>query len=410
VPRKNPCYLFRYPDSANWYIRLQFPGHRFEKSLGTADDREAAILAMPYIAEHKTKLLAARPRVETAWQCELEPGLHDTDDGKVMATERELLHLDAAGKIVRRTPNGRMTTRVVNLERKLGVPYIDDTMIEPTQRPTLAAKTSDDALIETYLKAKNVTGFFEREARDTWATFKRLTDNRTLADATRDDGRKLADHFISQGNKSATTRKKVGWLAAAVNLAVSDGKLKFNPFVGVVPELDDAEKRLPLDAADIKAIKANLGSLSESDQLLVRVLACTGMRLSEGFEIESEAKERGIRYTIIGTKTDQSERRVPFPAGLLPHLPPKITGPLFPGRAKPASQRLNRFVRACGIADKRKVIHSLRHRAQDRLRAAGCPEDQRWAIMGHEEKTVAAGYGEGFPVPMLKRWIDKIGF
>jgi hypothetical protein len=28
---------------------------------------------------------------------------------------------------------------------------------------------------------------------------------------------------------------------------------------------------------------------------------------------------------------------------------------------------------------------------------------------GHEETTVAAGYGEGFPVPLLKQWIDKIG-
>jgi hypothetical protein len=33
----------------------------------------------------------------------------------------------------------------------------------------------------------------------------------------------------------------------------------------------------------------------------------------------------------------------------------------------------------------------------------------RWALLGHEEKTVAAGYGEGFPVPLLKKWIDKIG-
>jgi hypothetical protein len=75
-----------------------------------------------------------------------------------------------------------------------------------------------------------------------------------------------------------------------------------------------------------------------------------------------------------------------------------------------ASKRLNRFLDDCGITDPRKVVHSLRHRAQDRLRAAGCPEDVRWALLGHEEKTVAAGYGEGFPVPMLKKWIDKIGF
>ncbi len=32
------------------------------------------------------------------------------------------------------------------------------------------------------------------------------------------------------------------------------------------------------------------------------------------------------------------------------------------------------------------------------------------AILGHEEKTVADGYGVGHPVPMLKLWIDKIGF
>ena len=56
------------------------------------------------------------------------------------------------------------------------------------------------------------------------------------------------------------------------------------------------------------------------------------------------------------------------------------------------------------------MLHSLRHRAQDRLRAAGCPEDVRWSILGHEEETVAAGYGEGFPVTLLSRWIDKIGF
>jgi integrase len=103
-------------------------------------------------------------------------------------------------------------------------------------------------------------------------------------------------------------------------------------------------------------------------------------------------------------------RRVPLPADVLPYLPKAIKGKLFDSTPAAASKRLNRFLRDCGIADPRKVLHSLRHRAQDRLRAAGCPEDVRWAILGHEEETVAAGYGEGFPVPMLKKWADKIGF
>src|SRR5271169_6521100 len=137
------------------------------------------------------------------------------------------------------------------------------------------------------------------------------------------------------------------------------------------------------------------------------------MRLSEAFEIDGEMKERGVRYVIVGHKTEQSKRRVPLPACVLPYLPKVIKGPLFVRKladpADTASKHLNRFLNDCGIVDPRKVIHSLRHRAQDRLRAVGCPEDVRWALLGHEEKTVAAGYGEGFPVPLLRKWIDKIG-
>jgi len=53
------------------------------------------------------------------------------------------------------------------------------------------------------------------------------------------------------------------------------------------------------------------------------------------------------------------------------------------GRLRKSLQSAKRAVGAgflddCGIADPRKVVHSLRHRAQDRLRAAGCPEDVRW--------------------------------
>jgi hypothetical protein len=44
------------------------------------------------------------------------------------------------------------------------------------------------------------------------------------------------------------------------------------------------------------------------------------------------------------------------------------------------------------------------------LRAAESPQDLRWALLGHEENTVAEDYGEGFSVPQLKKWIDKIGF
>jgi integrase len=157
-------------------------------------------------------------------------------------------------------------------------------------------------------------------------------------------------------------------------------------------------------------VKRNFGGLDKSEQLLFRLLAATGMRLSEAFEINSELRERGVRYVVIGHKTEQSRRRVPLPANVLLYLPTTIKGPLFHHGPRTASKRLNRFLNDCGIVDPRKVIHSLRHRAQDRLRAAGCPVDIRYELLGHEKKAVAAGYGVGHPMPPLKRWIDKISF
>lgn len=432
---KHGGYLFRRDGSDNWWIKLRSGGKRIERSLGTADRAEAEIIAMrEYIPDHKARLLAARPRLVVSWWHEHEPGRKHVIEGKeIIATERELLYLNDEGAIVERKQNGGPAHQLLNLP--IGAVIVGDKTTRPLaelhrqykgatfvnldrlRRGTVPTKNGDDAILETYLKHANVTGYYEREARAVWALYKTLTDSKPLKDSDRDDGRKLVAHFESKGLKSETIAKKIGWLRAAVNLAISERKecrSWLNPFAGIVPKVRDKTRRLPLSDADMKEIKRNIARLSESDQLLARLLASTGMRLSEAFEIDGEEKEKGCRYVIVGKKTEQSLRRVPLPAAVLPFLPKAIKGPLFvsdhvdPSDA--ASKRLNRFLDDCGIADPRKVVHSLRHRAQDRLRAASCPEDVRWAILGHEEETVAAGYGEGFPVPLLRKWIDKIGF
>ncbi len=413
-------YLFQRPGSSNWWIKLQSPGKRVEKSLGTRDKKEAEIIALPMVAHHKAALLAARPRMETVWRYEYEPSadMQDASNGeRVLASATELKFYGPDGKLLRTTPNGGPSFRIVNLQHRLGIPFVDERMIGLTEEAGARTKpkTDDDKVLETYIEHRKITGYIEREARDVWALFKTLTDGKPLKDCDRDDGRKLVAHFEAQGLKSATIEKKIAWLNAAVNLAIREGRLKFNPFASIVPRVRDKTRRLPLADADMKAIKRNLARLNEADQLLVRLLASTGMRLSEAFEIDDEEKERGVRYVIVGKKTEQSLRRVPLPAAVLPHLPKSINGPLF-DRSKnadpsdAASKRLNRFLDDCGIVDKRKVVHSFRHRAQDRLRAAECPEDIRWSILGHEEETVADSYGTGFSVPQLKKWIDKIGF
>ncbi|MGB8428482.1 MAG: tyrosine-type recombinase/integrase, partial [Pseudolabrys sp.] len=162
---------------------------------------------------------------------------------------------------------------------------------------------------------------------------------------------------------------------------------------------------------------ANLHRLDASDRLLLRVLATTGMRRGEAFEIAGERTEDGTRYCIVGTKTPQSLRRVPFPKDLLPYLPAKITGPLFTGRKDGASKRLRKWLYEIGITDPDKApMHSFRHRAAKRMRASNIPEDVREAIGGwangkgkKQSRKYGNKHGAGYPISVLRKAIDKIG-
>ena len=210
-------------------------------------------------------------------------------------------------------------------------------------------------------------------------------------------------------------------------MAIDEGKLTFNPFSSVVPVRDDEDERDPFNDDDMALIRANLHKLDKNDQLLVRLVATTGLRRGEAFEIDREEIEDGIRFVTIGTKTPQSLRRVPFPADLLPYLPPKITGQLIPGRMDSAGKRLGQMdVRNwyrgptrtnAAPGDWISPMHRFRHRAAQRLRAAGVPEDVREAVGGWangKKKKTSRKYGNkhgaGYPLSVLKEAIDKIGF
>ena len=147
--------------------------------------------------------------------------------------------------------------------------------------------------------------------------------------------------------KSATLRRRMVPLVAAINLAIDEGKLSFNPFAGCVPVCDDEEERDAFTDEDMLLIRANLHKLDANDQLLVRLLATTGMRRGEAFAIDREEIEDSIRFVTIGTKTAHSLRRVPLPADLLPL--PKITGQLIQGRMDTAGKRLAAWMVEIGI-------------------------------------------------------------
>ena len=166
-------YLFLRKGSRNWHLKFQYPGElaqrtgqkRIEISLGTPNRAEAEIIALPFIREHKLKLLQAWPDlgIKSEWHHEFEPGReHIGPDGeRIIATDKELIYLDAQGAIIRTAPNGEFAFQISSLGRQRA------TVRREEARRRTVNNNSEDGIIETYLKHANVSGYNEREARST---------------------------------------------------------------------------------------------------------------------------------------------------------------------------------------------------------------------------------------------------
>jgi len=373
--------------------------------------------------------------VHRPWQHEYTPGLHAlADGGHVLATDQLLTFTDAMGKITGTRPNGGPGIGITGprlsalreftafddaYEGVIGEGPIDD------GRPKRLVKNDDDALLETYLKRGKITGLPEKQARDIWHVFKTVV-NKPIAKCTRKDGEAIVEHLVKQAGgenkiKRATLHRMLVPLIATVNLAIKNGELtSINPFHDVVGNAGaDSDKRKRFTDDDIALIRANLHKLDKNDQLLVRLLATTGMRRVEAFEIDSEQIEDGIRFCVVGTKTDASLRRVPFPADLLNHLPDKITGQLIQGRLDSAGKRLREWLTEIGITDPAKApMHSFRHRAKRRLINADVRSELINAVGGwadDKKKNSGDDYGKDednavFSITKVKEAIDRIGF
>ena len=52
-------------------------------------------------------------------------------------------------------------------------------------------------------------------------------------------------------------------------------------------------------------------------------------------------------------------------------------------------------------------MHSFRHSMRDRLRAVQCPADMTDQIGGWTTDGVGQGYGSGYPLSVLREWLEK---
>ena len=177
---------------------------------------------------------------------------------------------------------------------------------------------------------------------------------------------------------------------------------------------------------DIKKVQSLCRENDDEMRWLIALISDTGMRLGEAAGLLKEDIKLNDRIPHIdlkphswrSLKTKGSQRLIPLTKEALWASKRFLEDNndsifAFPkycsekaANANSASGALNKWLQE-NVAEQY-VIHGFRHSLRDRLRAVECPSDIVDAIGGWRTAGVGQTYGNGYPLEVLKRWMDKI--
>ena len=246
----------------------------------------------------------------------------------------------------------------------------------------------------------------------------------SLSDISRQDANDLRDHLLSRVSANSAVRM-LGVVRTAINHAIVEHSLNIpNVFTNLRIKGAGASKldRLPLSDTQV----VNLEPAYSNDITAWALFVClrdTGCRVSEIAGLRVKDCDTDKECLIISPtpwrtlKTNNSQRSVPLSPEAIKALEEVSQGkdpeaPLFPQYAKErggdnCSAMLMKRLRTI-ITDKKLTMHSLRHRMKDKLRNTGCPEAISMAILGHGSNTVAANYGSGYALDVMREHMEKV--
>lgn len=264
------------------------------------------------------------------------------------------------------------------------------------------------------------------------AKVKRLTDHLAHDDVTKitkQDVVAWKDGLVTAGSSVKTVGNYLAAINTLLNWAERNGRIVVNPARGVRAGTRKGRKssRLPYSEEDAKTILAAARREKGSRRWVPWLLAYTGMRLEEvcGADAKDIKVAYGVPYFDLKhreLKTEGSLRRVPLhPAlikeGLLDYvaklpkggpLCPDVKPDKFDKRSGVFTKWYGRWQRGLGIADKRLVAHSWRHRFKDWCRDAEIHKEIHDALTGHLSADEGDKYGEGAGLKTLARAVAKL--
>ena len=283
---------------------------------------------------------------------------------------------------------------------------------------------------ELYLRLKSVgkDKVFIRTAKRNTKYVTQLLGDKAIASYSSAEAAQFRDWCIDSGMGIKTVKRVFSSIRAIINLAISEQGLECrNPFANTFfPDDDNAQSRQPISIQDIRKVQSLCRDTDDEMRWLIALISDTGMRLGEAAGLLKEDIKLDDRIPHIdlkphswrGLKTKGSQRLIPLPKEalwaskrLLEANDDSIFA--FPRycderscKANSASGGLNKWLHQ--YVPDNCVIHSFRHSLRDRLRAVECPSDIVDAIGGWKTSGVGHGYGRGYPLEVLNRWMEKL--
>ena len=285
-----------------------------------------------------------------------------------------------------------------------------------------------DAL-QLYLKLKGVNKnkTFLRTAHRNVEYIIKVLGNKSIQSYSSLEAGKFRDWLIEQGMSNSTVKRVFSSVRAIINLSISEHGLNIvNPFSKVYLPSIDNELRMSIPMDKIRLIHGYCKQMNDEPRWLISLLSDSGMRLSEALGLAKEDIKleepiphiRLISHPWRRLKTRSSQRYIPLVKEslwackrILEHNDDSIFA--FPRytfinqcNANSASAALNKWLKSKLIDDY--VIHGFRHSFRDRLGAVECPSEIIDQLGGWSSKSVGQGYGVGYKLNHLNKWISLI--
>jgi integrase len=255
-----------------------------------------------------------------------------------------------------------------------------------------------------------------------------LIGDKPIDTYSRNDANMLRDSFFSRGLSRGSVDRMFSTIRATINFTAREmGLPEVSSFSGIYlgeegrsPET----KRLPIPLQTIRSIQHNCEQMNDEGRWLIAILSDTGMRLSEAVGLHKDDVQINHTHPHIilkehpwrRLKSKGSERIVPLVGksfwAAQQAFGSSKTKLMFPRycsenecKSNSASAALNKWLRP--KVPKDCVIHSFRHSIRDRLRAVECPHDIADRLGGWTVAGVGEGYGTGYPIEVLHKWMKK---